>query len=145
MALHLFVLLLSSCMVCPVACLWHYEFIAHLLQGLYKNANKLRGCCFQDKNAAKLRSFLQEPSDRRSANFVQPQASLPRTIENKPAHCCTPIIDGKKIFSRTPKCYLWWSWAVTLKTPRTIPWCKRASTKPIGSPVWLLAEATSAG
>ncbi len=36
-------------------------------------------------------------------------------------------------------------WPVTLKTPRTIPWCERASGKPTGSPVWLLAEATSAG
>jgi hypothetical protein len=65
---------------------------------------------FQDKNADKLRS-LQDSSGRRLANFMQPQASLPRTTKNKPAYCCMPIIDGKKIFSRTPKCYLRWSWA----------------------------------
>ena len=79
--------------------LWHYEFIARLLQGLYKNANKLRGSCFQDKNADKLRSFLQEPSGRRLANFVRPRASLQRTTKDKPAYCCIPIINGKKIFA----------------------------------------------
>jgi hypothetical protein len=34
---------------------------------------------------------------------------------------------------------------MTLKTPRTIPWCERASAKPIWSPVWSLAEAMAAG
>jgi hypothetical protein len=48
--------------------LWHYEFIAYLLLRLDKNANKLRACCFQDKNAKKLRS-LQEPSGRRLTHF----------------------------------------------------------------------------
>ncbi len=90
--------------------LWHYEFTAYLLQRLDKNADKLRACCFQDKNANKLRSW-QEPSGRRLAGFVQPWASLPRTTKNKPAHRCTLIIDGKKFFSRTPKCYLRVSWA----------------------------------
>jgi hypothetical protein len=42
MALCLLVLLLSLRMVHPAACLWHYEFIARLLQGLYKNTYKLR-------------------------------------------------------------------------------------------------------
>jgi hypothetical protein len=42
---------------------------------------------------------------------MQPQASLPRTTKDETAYCCTPIIDGKKIFSRTPKCYLRQSWA----------------------------------
>jgi hypothetical protein len=37
--------------------LWHYEFIAYLIQRLNKNADKLRACCFQDKNANKLRSL----------------------------------------------------------------------------------------
>ncbi len=93
-------------MVCLAACLWHYEFIARLLQGLYKNANKLRGCCFQDKNDNKLWS-LQEPSVRRMANFVRPRASLPRTAKkDKPEYRCTLIIDGKIFFSRTLKCYL---------------------------------------
>jgi hypothetical protein len=44
------------------------------------------------------------------AGFIWPQASLPRTTKNKPTHHCTPIIDGKKIFSRTLKCYLQQSW-----------------------------------
>ncbi len=34
------------------------------------------------------------------------RASLPRTSKNKPVYCCTPIIDGGKFLSRTPKCYL---------------------------------------
>jgi hypothetical protein len=34
---------------------------------------------------------------------------------------------------------------VTLKTPRASPWCERASAGLMGSPVWSLAEATSAG
>ena len=93
-------------MVCPAACLWQYELIVSLLQGLHKNANKLRVCCFQDKNANKLRSFLQEHSGRRLANFVWPQASLPRITKDKPVYCCMPIIDGRKFSSRTPKCYL---------------------------------------
>jgi hypothetical protein len=42
------------------------------------------------------------------ANFVQPQANLPSTAKDKPA---LPIIDGKKIILRTPKCYMWRSWA----------------------------------
>ncbi len=106
--LRLFVLLLLSLPGMPSG-LWHYEFITYLVQRLDKNANKLRACCFQDKNAYKLRS-LQEPSGWRLAGFVRPRASLPRTTKNKPAHRCTPIINGEKFFLRTPKCYLWRSW-----------------------------------
>jgi hypothetical protein len=91
--------------------LWHYEFIAQFLQGLYRNTKKLKSCSFQDKNANKLRSFFWEPSGRRLANFVRSRASLPRTTKNKPAYHCTWIIDSGKFFSRTPKCYLQWSWA----------------------------------
>ncbi len=50
------------------------------------------------KNANKLRIFCQEPSCRRLVNFVRPWASIPRTTKDKPAYCCTPIIDGKKNF-----------------------------------------------
>ncbi len=107
MKLHIFVLLLLPGM--PSG-LWHYEFIPYLLLRLDKNADKLRTCCFQDKNADKLRS-LQEPSGRRLAGFVRPWVSLPRTTKNKPAHYCMPIINGKKVFLRTPKCYLWRSWS----------------------------------
>ncbi len=63
-------------------------------------------------------SFLQGTQDRwqadsgrRLADFVRPWASLPKTSKNKPAHCCTPIINGKQFFLRTPKCYLRRSWA----------------------------------
>ncbi len=63
------------------------------------------------KNADKLRTYFWEPSGRRLANFVRPRASPPRTTKNKLAHCCTPIIDGKKFLSWTPKCYLRRSWA----------------------------------
>jgi hypothetical protein len=88
----------------------HYEFIAYILRRLGNNNDKLRACCFQDKNADKLPS-LQEPSGRRLDVFVRPQASLPRTTKNKPAHCCMPIINGKKIFLRILKCYSRRSWA----------------------------------
>ncbi len=63
------------------------------------------------KNAKKQRTCFWEPSGRRLANFVRPRASHPRTTKNKPAYRCTPFIDGKKIFLRTPKCYLRWSCA----------------------------------
>jgi hypothetical protein len=91
--------------------LWHYEFIACLLQRLDKNADKLRSFFFQDKNADKPMIFLRESSGRRLADFVRPGASLPRTTKDKPAYHCTSIIDGKKFFSWTPKCYLRWSLA----------------------------------
>jgi hypothetical protein len=61
--LHLFVLLLLSLPGTPSG-LWHSEFIARLLQGLYKNTNKI-----EYKNADKLRSFLEDPCCRRLANF----------------------------------------------------------------------------
>ncbi len=63
------------------------------------------------KNAYKLRSFFKNSSGSRLANFTRSWASLPRTYKDKPAHCCTPIIDGKKIPSRTPKCNSRKSWA----------------------------------
>ncbi len=63
------------------------------------------------KNADKLRFFRQEPSCRRLADFVRPQVSLLRPTKDKPAYRCTPIIDCKKFFSRTPKCHLRQSWA----------------------------------
>jgi hypothetical protein len=78
--------------------LQHSEFIPHLLLG-----------ALQEHQQAE--EFLREPSGRRLAIFLRPQASLPRTTKDKPAYCCTPIIDGEKILSRTPKCYLWRSWA----------------------------------
>jgi hypothetical protein len=81
--------------------LWHYEFIARLLQGLYKNADKI-----EYKNANKLRSFLEDPSCRRLANFVRPRASIPRTTKDKPAYHCTPIIDGKKKLFKDPEVLL---------------------------------------
>ncbi len=75
---------------------------------------------FQDKNTDKLRS-LREPSGRRLANFVRSQASLPKTTKDKPAYCCTPIIDGKKIYSRSPKCYLRRSQACDPKDSKNNP------------------------
>ena len=55
---------------------------------------------------------VSKPSDGRLADFVWPRASLPRTTKDETTYCCTPIIDGKKIFSRTLKCYLRQSWAL---------------------------------
>jgi hypothetical protein len=100
--------------------LWHYEFIAYLLQRLHKNDDKPRANCFQDKNADKLPN-LQEPSGRRLAHFVQPQGSLPRTTKDKPAYCCTPIIDGKKIFLRILKCHSRRSWACDPEDSKSKP------------------------
>jgi hypothetical protein len=66
---------------------------------------------FSRQECQQAEDFCQEPSGRRLANFVRPQASLLRTTKDKPAYCCTLIIDGKIIFLRTPKCYLRRSWA----------------------------------
>jgi hypothetical protein len=109
--------------------LWHFEFIACPLQGLYKNADKI-----EYKNADKLRSFLEDPSCRRLANFVRPQASLPRTTKNKPAYRCTSIIDGKKIFLRTPKCYLWQSQACHPNDTKSKPMVQARERQANGEP-----------
>ncbi len=113
--------------------LWHYEFIAYLLQRLDKNDNKPRAYCFQDKNANKLPS-LQEPSGRRLADFVRPRASLPRTTKNKPAYCCMPIIDGEKFFSRTPKCHLQQSWARDPEDSKSKPMVRARERRADGEP-----------
>ncbi len=55
------------------------------------------------KNANKLRIFCQEPSCRRLADFVRPQASLPRTTKDKPAYHCMPIIGGREILFEDPE------------------------------------------
>ncbi len=72
------------------------------------------------KNADKLRT-LREHSCRRLVDFVRPQVSLPRTTTDKPAYCCTLIIGGKKIFSRTLKCYLRQSWACDPEDSKSKP------------------------
>jgi hypothetical protein len=84
--------------------LWHYV-IAYPLRRLDKNDDKLRAYCLQDKNADKLLS-LQEPSGRRLAVFVQPQASLPRTTKEELAYHCTPIMNGKKHMFGDPEVLL---------------------------------------
>ncbi len=84
------------------------------------------------KNANKLRRCFWEPSGRRLANFVRPRASLPRTTKNKPAQCCTLTIGGKKVLSRTPKCYLQWSWAHGPEDSKNNPLvraCKRRANR----------------
>ncbi len=103
------------------------------LQRLNKNKDKLRADCFQDKNANKLPS-LQEPSDGRLANFVQLQASLPRTTKDKTAYHCTPIIDGKKIFSRILKCYSWRSWACDPEDSKSKPVVRARERQADGEP-----------
>jgi hypothetical protein len=89
--------------------------------------------CFQDKNADKL-PCLQEPSDGRLANFVRPRARLPRTTKDKTAYFCTPIIDGKKIFSRTLKCYLWRSWACDPEDSKSKPMVQARKRRANGEP-----------
>ncbi len=91
-----------------------------LLQRLNKKGGKPRADWFQDKNSNKLLS-LQYPSGRRLADFVRPRASLPRTTKDKTAYRCTPIIDSKKNFSRTLKCYSQRSWACDPEDSKSKP------------------------
>ncbi len=95
------------------------------------------------KNADKLWIFCQEPTCWRLANFVRPQASLPRTTKDKPAYCCTPIINGKKIFLRTPKCHLQHSWACDPEDSKSKPIVRRRDCRANGEPS-LVVGATSA-
>ncbi len=112
---------------------WHCEFIAYLLQRFNKNDNKPTADHFQDKNADKLPS-LQEPSDGRLANFVQPRASLPRTTKDEIAYCCTPIIDGKTTFLRTLKCYLRQSWSHDPEDSKSKPMVQARERRADGEP-----------
>jgi hypothetical protein len=82
--------------------LWHYEFITHSYRG---STRMLTSFLHGTQECQQAEDFWQEPSCRRLANFVRPRARLPRTTKDKPAYCCTPIINSKKIFLRTPKCY----------------------------------------
>ncbi len=130
--LRLFVLL---CLVRPAA----YGIMNSqpiLLQRLNKNNDKPRANCFRDKNADKLPS-LRGPSGRRLASFVRPWASLPRTTKDKTAYCCTPIINGKIIFSRTLMCYLQRSWACDPEDSKSKPmvWARERRADGEPSPV----------
>jgi hypothetical protein len=128
--LRLFVLLLLSLPGTPSGQL-HYEFITQLLQGLYKNANNfLHGT----QECGQAEDFCQEPSCRRLANFVRPRASLPRTTKDKPAYRCMPIINGKKIFSRTQKCYLWRSQARDPEDSKSKPMVQGRECQADGEP-----------
>ncbi len=86
------------------------------------------------KNADKLRIFHQEPSCRRLANFVWPQASLLRTTKDKPAYCCTPIIGGEKFFWRTPKCHLRQSWSCDPEESKSKPMVQARERRANGEP-----------
>ncbi len=101
----------------------------------YRGATRIQQASFKaHKNANKLRIFCQEPSCSRLANFVWPRASLPKTTKDKPAYCCTPIINGKKIFLRTPKCHLRRSWSHDPENSKSKPMVRacecRADEKP---------------
>jgi hypothetical protein len=66
---------------------------------------------------------------------VQPRASFPRTTKDKTAYRCTPIIDGKKFFVRTLKCYLWQSWARDPEDSKSKPMvqaCERQANREPG-------------
>jgi hypothetical protein len=78
--------------------------------------------------------FFQEPSCRRLADFVQPRASLSRTTRDKPAYCCMPMIDGKKIFSRTLKCHSRWSWACDPEDSKSKPMVQARERQANGEP-----------
>ncbi len=63
------------------------------------------------KNTNKLRSFYKNLLVGDWPILCGREQAFPRTSKDKLAHCCSPIIDGGKFLSRTPKCYLWQSWA----------------------------------
>ncbi len=141
--LRLFVLLLLSLPNMPSG-LWHYEFITQLLQGLYKNANKLpsrhartpptsRGHVFENLLVGdwpilcgREQAFQGPP--RTSQHIAACQSSTAKNSFQGPRSATCGGVGH-----------------TTLKTPRTIPWYVRTSAEPIGRPVWLLAEAASAG
>ncbi len=78
--------------------------------------------------------FCQEPSCRKLANFVRPRASLPRTTKDKPAYRCTPIIDGEKFFSRTPKCHSRRIWARDPEDSKSKPMVRACDRQADGEP-----------
>jgi hypothetical protein len=115
---------------------WHYEFInfkAHLLQRLDENDGKPGAHFYKTRAPTSCQNFW-EPSDGSLANFVRPQASLPRTIKNKPAYRCMPIINGKKIFLSTPKCYLQRSWASDPEDSKNKPMVQARERRADGKP-----------
>ncbi len=140
----MFIFSFSSSLPGTPSGLWHYEFIAYLLQRLDKNANKLRACCFKTRmptNWGVYKNLLVGDwpvlCGRKQA-FQGP----PRTSQHIAA---SQSLTVKNSFRGPQSATCGRVGPVTLKTPRTIPWCKRASTEPTESPVWLSAEATSAG
>jgi hypothetical protein len=50
------------------------------------------------------------------------------------SHCCTPIIDGKKIFLRTPKCYSRRSWARDPEDSKSKPMVRAHEHQAHGEP-----------
>ncbi len=88
----------------------------------------------QGMQECRLAEKLQEPSGRRLANFVRPQASLPMTTKYKPANRCMPIIDGKKIFLRTPKCYSRRSQACDPEDSKSKPMVRARERRANGEP-----------
>ncbi len=127
--------------------LGHHEFKPVFYRGPTRMPTSWGVVFFQDKNANKLRIFLWESSGRRLANVVRPQASFPRTTKDKPVYRCRPIINSKKILSRTPNSYLLWSWAHDPEDSKNDPLVcarnHRADTDPslivsIGHISWLM-------
>jgi hypothetical protein len=124
--LCLFVLLLLSG---TPSGLWHYEFIAFPPQRLNKNADKLRSCCFQQKNANKLyKNFLVGDWPilcGRDQAFQGP----PKTSQHIAAR---RSLTAKKIFSRTPRCYLRHKWALDAEDSKNGPMvqaCERRANR----------------
>jgi hypothetical protein len=65
---------------------------------------------------------------------VRLQASPPRTTKDKPAYCCMPIINSKKIFLRTPKCHLQQSWARDPEDSKSKPMVQAHERRADGEP-----------
>jgi hypothetical protein len=81
--------------------LGHCEFIAPLLQGSTRFQQASFKAWENADNEGNLRDLLV--GDWRILCSLR--ASLRRTPKDVPVYCCTPIIDGKKSFWRTLKCY----------------------------------------
>ncbi len=124
--------------------LGHYEFIAHLLLGLYKNSYKLRSY-FKNhsfyKNADKLRGVFYKNllvgDYPILCGHEQAFQGTPRTSQRIAA--CWSLTAKKSYEGPISATCGRVGHMMTLKTPRTIPWYVCTSAKPIESPVWSLA------
>jgi hypothetical protein len=103
--------------------------------GFYRGSTRMPTSFLQGtQECQQAEDFCQEPSCRRLAIFLRPRASLPRTTKDKPAYCCTPIINGKKFFSRTPECHSRQSWSRDPEDSKSKPMVRAHERQADGEP-----------